>query len=227
MRTMLSLAGMTLALAALLPAAPADEKDGFTPLFDGKTLEGWDFVVRPDKDGKKVDPKTIWSVTDGTIRCVGKPNGYMITKEEYADYVLKLKWRFPADSKGGNSGVLLHCQDQNLPWPTSVEAQLQSGRAGDFWLIMPPAVKLEVDSKRQDPKQARHYLRVETKEPVEKKFGEWNQYEITCKGGDVTLVVNGIKVNEGKNGNLKKGKIALQSEGAEVHFKDIEIKSMK
>src|SRR5918995_1205808 len=99
MRTLLCLAGMTLALAATLPGAPAAE-EGFTPLFDGKTLDGWDFIVKADKDGKKPDPKTIWSVTDGTIRCVGKPNGYMLTKKEYGDYVLKLKWRFPADSKG-------------------------------------------------------------------------------------------------------------------------------
>lgn len=201
--------------------------DEFTPLFDGKSLKGWKFIVRANKDGTKADPKDIWSVKDGTIVCVGKPNGYMITEKEYGDYVLKLKWRFPADSKGGNSGVLLHCQDEKLPWPTSVEAQLASGRAGDFWLITPPDAKLEVDPKRQDPKQERHYFRLDTKEPVEKKFGEWNEYEITCKGGDVTLVVNGVKVNEGKNGNLKKGRIALQSEGAEIHFKDIVIKSLK
>ena len=45
--------------------------------------------------------------------------------------------------------------------------------------------------------------------------------------GDVTLVVNGVKVNEGKTGNLTKGRIALQSEGAEIHFKDVVIKSLK
>ena len=105
--------------------------------------------------------------------------------------------------------------------------QLFAGRAGDFWLIYPPDVKLEVDPKRQDPKQARHFLRIETKEPVEKKFGEWNDYEITCQGGDITLVVNGKKANEGKNGNLTRGRIGLQSEGAEVYFKDIMIKPLK
>jgi hypothetical protein len=211
-------------LAGVAPGAPAD--DGFTPLFDGKSLDGWTFIVKPDKDGKKGDPKETWSVTDGYIRCTGKPNGCMVTTKEYGDYILKVKWRFPADSKGGNSGVLLHVQDEKY-WPTSVEAQLQSGRAGDFWLIYPPDVKLDVDLKRQDPKQARHFLRLDTKEPPEKKFGEWNEYEITCKGGDITLVVNGVKVNEGKNGNLKKGRIALQSEGSEIHFKDVVIKSLK
>lgn len=214
------------ALLALAVNSRAADNDGFTPLFDGKTLEGWTFIVKPDKDGKKADPKTTWSVTDGSIRCTGKPNGCMVTKGEYGDYVLKLKWRFPADGKGGNTGVLLHVQDEKY-WPTSIEAQLLTGRAGDLLLTNPPATKLEIDPKRQNPKVERHFFRLETKEEVEKKLGEWNQYEITCRGGTVTLVVNGIKVNEGKNGNLAKGRIALQSEGTEVHFKDIVLKSLK
>lgn len=198
----------------------------FTPLFDGKSLDGWTFIVKPDKDGKKADPKNTWSVVDGTIRCTGKPNGCMVTKQEYGDYILKLKWRFPADSKGGNSGVMLHVQDDKY-WPTSVEAQLLSGHAGDLLLTNPPAAKLDVDKARQNPKQPRHFFRFETKEPVEKKFGEWNDYEITCKGGDIMLVINGVKVNEGKNGNLTSGRIALQSEGVEIYFKDVVIKSLK
>ncbi|MBA4064765.1 MAG: DUF1080 domain-containing protein [Isosphaera sp.] len=220
MRSALLLAGV-----ALVAPAPAADSD-FTPLFDGKSTAGWTFLVKADKDGKKADPKDTWSVADGVLRCTGKPNGCVVTEKAYGDYVLKLKWRFPADGKGGNSGVLLHAQDEKV-WPTSVEAQLFSGRAGDFWLITPPDVKLEVDPKRQDPKQARHYFRMETKESPEKKLGEWNEYEITCKGGDITLVVNGVKVNEGKNGNLTKGRIALQSEGAPVEFKDIVLKPLK
>ena len=222
MRSFLSLA--LLAVVAL--AAPADDKDGFTPLFDGKSLDGWTFIVKPDKDGKKADPKDTWSVKGGVIRCTGKPNGCMVTTKEYGDYVLKVKWRFPADGKGGNSCVLLHVQDEKY-WPTSIEAQLLTGRAGDLLLTNPPDAKLDVDEARQNPKVERHFFRMETKEAVEKKLGEWNEMEITCKGGDITLVVNGVKVNEGKNGNLKAGRIALQSEGAEIHFKDVVIKSLK
>ena len=122
--------------------------------------------------------------------------------------------------------MLLHVQDDKY-WPTSVEAQLLSGRAGDLWLIYPPECKLEVDKARQDPKQPRHFFRIEPKQTVEKKFGEWNEYEITCRGGDITLVVNGVTVNAGKDGNFKKGRIALQSEGTEIQFKDIAIKSLK
>ena len=106
-------------------------------------------------------------------------------------------------------------------------AQLLTGRAGDLLLTNPPDAKLDVDKARQNPKVERHFFRIETKEPVEKKLGEWNEMEITCKGGDITLVVNGVKVNEGRNGNLKHGRIALQSEGMEIHFKDVVIRSLK
>jgi hypothetical protein len=218
-------AAFLLAAAAFVSAAPAADPE-FTPLFDGKSLAGWTFIVKEDKDGKKADPKDTWSIADGVIRCTGKPNGCIVTEKSYGDYVFKVKWRFPAGGTGGNSGVLLHVQDEKY-WPTSVEAQMFSGRAGDIWLIYPPDVKLDVDPKRQDPKQARHFFRMEMKESPEKKLGEWNEYEITCRGGDVTLVVNGVKVNEGRNGNLTKGRIALQSEGAPVEFKDVAIKSIK
>ncbi len=221
MRTLLSL----IAFAFATPVFAADA-DGFTPLFDGKSLDGWTFIVKPDKDGKKADPKDTWSVKDGVIVCTGKPNGCMVTKKEYGDYVLKVKWRWPADDKRGNSGVLIHVQDEKY-WPTSIEAQLLSGRAGDLLITNPPDAKLEGEKSRQDPKLERRFFRIEPKEPVEKKLGEWNEMEVTCKGGDITLVVNGVKVNEGKNGNLKSGRIALQSEGAEVHFKDVVIKSPK
>lgn len=214
---------LLVALAPLLPAAADSE---FTPLFDGKSLNGWNFIVKPDKDGKKADAKGTWSVVEGTIRCAGKPNGCMVTEKEYGDYVLKLKWKFPADGKGGNSGVLLHVQDEKY-WPTSIEAQLLTGHAGDLLLTNPPDSKLEVEKSRQDPKLERRFFRIETKEPVEKPLGEWNDYEITCKGGDITLVINGVKVNEGKNCNFTKGRIALQSEGAEIFFKDVAIKSLK
>lgn len=209
-----------LALAALALAQQARAADpNVVPLFDGKTLDGWTFIVKPDKDGKTADPKLTWSVKDGVIVCTGKPNGCMVTAKAYGDYTLRLKWRFPATG-GGNTGVLLHVQDDKY-WPTSIEAQLLTGRAGDMLLTNPPGAKLDVNKARRDPKLERRFLRTETKEPVEKKLGEWNELEVTCKGGDVAIAVNGVPVNEGANGNLTRGRIALQSEGAEVHFKDI------
>ena len=64
------------------------------------------------------------------------------------------------------------------------------------------------------------------KDQMEKAIGEWNQYEITCKGDAIRLVINGQLVNEGTEAELAKGRILLQSEGAEIHFKDVELKHL-
>ena len=223
MRSALALTAFAVALG--LPAV-ADDKDAFTPLFNGKDFTGWTLHIRK-KEGFKTEAKDVWSVRDGAIRCdgAGKPNGYIATEKVYGDYVLKVKWRFPKE-KGGNSGVLLHVQEKDEVWPTSVEAQLFSGRAGDFWLIYPPTVKLDVDAARQDPQQPRHYFRIPKDEMIERPLGEWNDYEITCKGGDVKLVVNGTPVNEGTDAEVHKGKILLQSEGSPIYFRNVMLKSL-
>lgn len=215
MRLMLSLcAGFAL-------AAPAAADDGFQPLFNGKDLAGWKTFLDPK--AKDADPAHVWTVYDGIIQCTGKPAGYLITDKEFGDYVLKLQWRWPAGTKGGNSGVLVHTQAPDKIWPKAVEAQLQHGAAGDFWLI---DAKLDIDPARQDPKVKRHFFRT-VKTGVEKPIGEWNQYEITCLGDSVKLVINGQEVNSGTKGELTKGKILLQSEGAPIDFRDIQIKELK
>lgn len=207
-------------------------EEGFKPLFNGKDLQFWTMYL----GDQKADPTKTWSVKDGMIICQGKPAGYIVTKEEFANYVLKLQWRWAPGSKGGNSGVLLHVQQPDKVWPKSVEAQLQHEQAGDFWLI---DAKLDIDEARRDPKVSRHYLRIGEKwimaqgdknsradrQVFEKPIGEWNQYEIHCTGNNIKLMINGKLANEGKNGELSKGRIALQSEGAEVHFRNIEIKA--
>jgi hypothetical protein len=61
---------------------------------------------------------------------------------------------------------------------------------------------------------------------VEKPTGEWNQIEAICDGGDFTFFLNGVKVNEAKNGSFKEGKILLQSEGAEIYFRRVELQPL-
>lgn len=62
---------------------------------------------------------------------------------------------------------------------------------------------------------------------VEKPWGEWNRIEAICDGGDVTYFVNGVKVNEGRNGTFKEGRLLFQSEGAEIFFRRIELHPLK
>jgi hypothetical protein len=212
----------------LLLTTPALADDGYAPLFNGKDTTGWTFTLRSPKDmpDVKPDPKATLNVKDGVLVCTGKPNGYIATEKEYENYTLRVKWRYPAGTEKPNSGVLLHIVGEDRVWPNCVEAQMKGGFAGDLWLNADKAGKLPAikhDRKDAADKTDRHYLRVETKD-VEKPLGEWNVMTILCKGGDITLVVNGKTVNEAKGCSLTKGRIGLQSEGSPVEFKDIEIK---
>lgn len=62
---------------------------------------------------------------------------------------------------------------------------------------------------------------------VEKPVGEWNRIEAICEGGDVTYFLNGVKVNEGRNGTFKAGRLLFQSEGAEIFFRRIELHPLR
>jgi hypothetical protein len=68
---------------------------------------------------------------------------------------------------------------------------------------------------------------VAVRKNFEKPKGEWNQYEITCQADTIKLVVNGTHVNTGTQAEMSKGHILLQSEGAPVVFRNIEIKALK
>src|SRR5262245_30340639 len=217
--------GLWLAVLCMGAAGRADDADGWIKLFNGKDLSGWTKFLDPKT---KTDPDKIWSVKDGMIICQGSVYGYLLTEKEYENYELKVQWRWadkpPARSnvQVRNSGVFVHVNGPDKIWPKAVEAQLMEDHAGDFWLV--DNFKLTVDPKRQDPKVARHYYRM--KDHVEKKIGEWNQYEITCKDGTIKLVINGELVNEGSHAEITKGKILLQSEGAEIHFRDVMLKHL-
>jgi 3-keto-disaccharide hydrolase len=216
---------VTIALiAALFLAAPAAGEDkGTIKLFNGKDLSGWRIFVDPKH---KVAPESVWSVKDGIIICKGEPLGYLLTEKEYGNYVLKLEWRWApeGDNNKRNSGVFVHVSGPDKIWPKGVEAQLYRDHAGDFWLV--DGFKLDVDKSRQDPKSKIHFFRLK-QSGVEKPIGEWNRYEITCKGDTIKLVVNGVFQNEGTHAESSKGKILLQSEGAEIHFRNIELTPIK
>ncbi len=217
-------------LAALLLAASAAGPDELTPLFNGKDLAGWQAFGRPAKDGptQPIDAARTWTVADGILKSNGKPTGFLITQKEFDNYELRLKWRYPKELKAGNSGVLVHCQKDDRVWPICVEAQLRSGRAGDIWLQTAADVKLTVAAERRDAndKTMRHIWRIPKNETIEKPFGEWNEYRITCRGAAISIAVNGKMVNEGTACSLTKGRIALQAEGTEIHFKDIAIRKL-
>lgn len=206
------------------PCSADDDPSGTIKLFNGTDLSGWRTYIGPGSD--VTDPGEIWQVKDGIIRCRGHVPGYLLTEDEFKDYVLRFQWRWGDEvARGRNSGAFVHVVGEDQIWPKGIEAQLMAGHAGDFWLV--GGAKLTVDKERQDPKVERHYLRMPVEgvadEDVEKPIGEWNQYEITCRGDSIELRINGHLVNVGTQSELTKGRILLQSEGGEIHFRNIEL----
>lgn len=180
------------------------------PLFDGGSLDA--FSAHVQGGGAMSDS---WSVRDGVLVCTGKPAGYIYTKETFESFILRLQWRFDPEKGAGNSGVLLRMTGEHKVWPRSIEAQLHSGNAGDFWNIGEVAM-------RTDPARTKGRNTKKT-QPAEKPVGEWNSYEIVVDGPWVQLKVNGKVVNEAWDCEVVPGHVCLQSEGAEIHFRDIQL----
>jgi len=155
----------------------------------------------------------VWSVKDGILFCKGKPIGYLRTEGEYENYVLTLEWRWP----GGNNGVLVHTSTPNTlkGWPKSIEVQLHTGNAGDLWII---GTELAVENEEARRKGRRH---LNLTDDSEKPLGEWNLIEITCKGDEILVKVNGELVNHATNCSVHRGAISLQSENAPIEYRNI------
>lgn len=221
MRTALGIVLLGL-IAAPAFAAEAAEK----VLFNGKNLDGWYLYIRhQDKSDPSADPKGVFKVEDGVIHVSGEEFGYIMTNEEFSDYRLRLEFKWgekrypPRENAKRDSGVLFHCVGPDKVWPRSIECQIQEGDCGDFWMV--DGTELTVRGKRYKGGQA-----VKTKD-AEKPRGEWNTVEVICEGDKITNKVNGEVVNEGTDSSVTKGKILLQSEGAEVYFRNVRIESLK
>ena len=182
------------------------------PLFDGKSLEGWTHFLE-DPAARAED---VWSVSDGVLRCKGNPIGYLRTVEDFTSYVLTLEWRFDPALPPGNSGVLMRMTGADQVWPNSIEAQLHHRNAGDIWNI--GQFPMEVDAERTDGRRTR-----KSQPCNEKPLGEWNRYVITLDGSELSLEVNGTVQNTARWVAERPGKICLQSEGAAIQFRRIEI----
>ena len=196
-------------------------------LFNGKDLAGWHAdVPEMDTNAQATSP---FIVRNGKLVSLASPRGHLITNEEFSNYRLFVEYRFPG--KPGNCGVLVHASTPRALYkmfPQSLEVQMESGNAGDFWCI---AEDIEVKDmeKRRGPKSewgttdGKKRRIINLTDSSEKPLGEWNTMKIECRGNDIQVWVNGELVNHGSNCTASKGKIALQAEGTEVEFRKVQI----
>ncbi|MEO6001277.1 MAG: DUF1080 domain-containing protein [Chitinophagaceae bacterium] len=198
-----------------------------TALFNGKNLDGW-YVFLKDKLVDE-DPDSTFAVKDEMIHASGKDFGYISTKNSYKNFHLSLdfKWgekKHPPRENAKRDGGILYYFTDGVPdhvWPRSIEFQIQEGDCGDFWLV--DSTSLTVKGKRYLPTKNQQVVKFADNE---KPSGQWNTVEVIANNGKCTHIINGVVVNEGEDANVREGKIALQSEGAEIYYRNIRIEKL-
>ncbi len=221
------LVGLVLSIAVLRDDAITPSR--VVPLFNGTDLTGWQADI-PARDSDK-SVRDSFIVRNGMLVSLGTPEGHLLTRNTYRDYRLELEYRFAG--KAGNCGVLIHASRPRALYkmfPQSIEVQMNSGDAGDFWCIQENIEVAEMTTRR--PRKlgekwggaegdARRILNLT--DNSEKPLGQWNTMVVEVRGRAITVWVNGDLVNNGFNATADRGKIALQAEGAEVEFRRVEI----
>jgi len=196
-------------------------------LFNGRDLSGWEVdVPSPDSSVRVRNP---FIVRDGMLVSLGEPRGHLLTDSSYRDYRLEVEYRFPATP--GNSGVLVHASTPRALYgmfPRSIEVQMESGNAGDFWCILEDIRVPDMERRRGPPAdwgttegKARRIQNLTN--DSEKPVGEWNTMVIEAVGHSIRVWVNGDLVNVGSDATADRGRIALQSEGSEVEFRKLSL----
>ncbi len=189
-------------------------------LFNGKNLDGWSIYVTDSK----VNPATFFYVKDGLIETPGVPMGYLRTKKEYENYRLHVEWRYP--EKPTNSGVFIHTLGPDKIWPRHYQCQLKHLSAGDF-IIQDEGLRATVRDTLYVSTAKVKPIAPKLRPSSENKPGEWNSYDIVCKGNTVEVKVNGVLQNYVTNCSETKGGIGLQAEGSKIQFRKIWIEKIK
>ncbi len=163
---------------------------------------------------KETPLETIWQTKkngDGQVVLIGKgkPFGYLRTIETFEDFEFGFEWKYPTDANG-NSGVLIYTVEEDKIWPKSIQVQLHGPTAGS---VFPSA-----GAKTENTLNVKDLSR-----PV----NQWNTCTIRAENGKVSVVLNGKKAGEVTGCTPDKGSIALQSEGSEIHFRNVWVRKVK
>src|SRR3954466_13296235 len=212
----------------LLPMAAAGQATTQTQLpqwqdmFNGRDLTGW-VNINTAED--------TWKYRDGMLICSGRPIGVMCSEKQYENFVLHIEWMHM--EAGGNSGVFVWSDakpQEKSRLPNGVEVQMleldwvnQHKVNGET----PPIAYVHgelfgvggVVTTPDNPRGPRS-------KSIENRClprGQWNTYDVVAVDGVIKLSVNGKFVNGISRSTQKKGYLCLESEGAEIHFRNIKI----
>lgn len=171
-----------------------------------------------------------WKLEGDILKSTGLPIGVIRSEKEYENFIMHVEWSH--QEAGGNSGVFVwsDAEPKKNRLPDGVEVQmldLEWVKLNTRDGVEPPIAYVHgelfgvgaVEITPENPRGKRSKSR--ENRVLGKK--EWNTYDIVCVDGNIKLSVNGKYVNGVTNSTKRKGYICLESEGAEIHFRNIQI----
>jgi hypothetical protein len=177
----------------------SDQKDaGWVTLLDGpKGLDNWEQVGTAN-----------WGVVDGVVQAdkrLGKEAGFLVSKNSYNNFMIRAEFWVSDDA---NSGVFMRCQDRKK-------------------ITDKNCYEANVYDRRPDPTYGTgaivNFAKVS---PMPKAGGKWNTFEITARGPQIVVVLNGVKTVELKDSSFTSGPIALQYGAGTVKFRKVQIRPL-
>jgi len=213
--------GVTVTSAAPAPAptssALEQDPNGWIDLLEGAgtDLKGWTRGPIPP-DGK-LDAASQWKFdpASGTLTCDGTGgHDWVRWDRELGDFIYHVEWRFTPvpGKKGYNSGIYVRNSADAKIWH-----QAQTGDAKGGYLFGDTLV---------DGKLQRVNLSKQVPDGRVKPAGEWNTYEITCRGKEIRLWVNGAVTLEWPSCELTRGYVGLEAERFRIEFRQLKIKPL-
>ncbi len=203
-----------ISLFAFIPAMAAD-KDGFTPLFDGKTMDGWH---NPYKAGKI-------EVVDGEIHLTGDKKFFVVTDKKYSDFIFEGDVLLPEGQ--ANSGFLFRAIEEPgraYGYQAEVDGDPKRNWSGGLY---DEGRRMWFVSPNKEDKESIAAFRKRAGETF--KRNDWNTYRITCKGDSITIEVNGVVTTQVTDDMDSSGVIGIQHHGEKgqtYKFRNLRIKEL-
>lgn len=207
---------LVIVACAFISSASAQENDGYTPLFDGKTTSGW---TNPYKWGEV-------KVVDGEIHLTGNQKFFLVTEKTYSDFIFEGEILLPEGK--ANSGFMFRAHagpNKVFGYQAEVDGDAKRKWSGGLydegrrtWFLSP--IKGNKESEEAFRKRAGDSF----------KRNEWNKYRITCKGKSIKIEVNGVVTTDVEDDKDASGVIGVQHHGEKgqtYKFRNLRIKELK
>ena len=203
------------AWAMSLHAVREAEENGFVPLFDGKTLDGWE-----QKGGK-----AKYTVEDGCIVGTSVPNtsnSFLCTKKHYSDFILELEFKV---DPGLNSGVQVRSNSLK---------EYRNGQVHGYQVEIDPSSRAWTGGIYDEGRRGWLFT-LKDNEAARKAFkpNDWNKLRVECRGERIKTWVNGVPAADLTDSMTRSGFIALQVHGVgsrqdplSVRWRNIRLKDL-